>query len=194
MRVVLLGREAARRMPWRDGGGTTNEIARQPARGEPFDWRASIAEIDREGPFSLFAGYERCLVLLSGAGLELRVDDAPPVLLGRSGQMLAFGGESQVACRPVDGPVRAFNLLTARGRVAQRVLFRPLVGPMVLFQESGVQWLVHVLGGQVAEQHAAAGAARAEAGATLWLTPDGATRQTVLAGAGELLLARIEAS
>ncbi|MBS0193963.1 MAG: HutD family protein [Proteobacteria bacterium] len=69
-----------RRVRWRNGGGWTREIAsgRMPvesvATSMPtgdWDWRLSIAEIERDGPFSEFAGCDRVLVLLSGNGMRL---------------------------------------------------------------------------------------------------------------------------
>src|SRR5215475_5956544 len=61
------------RMPWKNGGGQTTEIAVHPAGATlaDFDWRVSIADITADGPFSGFAGVDRTLVLLSGAGVRL---------------------------------------------------------------------------------------------------------------------------
>jgi environmental stress-induced protein Ves len=60
------------RMPWKNGGGQTTEIAVSAGASlADFDWRVSIAEINADGPFSAFAGVDRTLVLLSGAGVRL---------------------------------------------------------------------------------------------------------------------------
>lgn len=193
MRVRRLTRADYRRMPWRNGGGWTTEIARAPVDGDDFDWRVSIAEIGADGPFSAFPGCARSLVLLEGAGVELRIDGSP-LLLDRRGQVVDFDGEAPVRCRLLDGPTRDFNVITRRDRIAHKVLFRPLVGPMVLFAEPGVDWLVHVVAGHAREQHAGADGARADTGETLWLSPDGERRQVVLAGGGELLLVRLAAA
>jgi hypothetical protein len=190
MRIRRLTRADYRRMPWRNGGGWTTEIARAPAEGDDFDWRVSIAEIATDGPFSPFPGCARSLVLLDGAGVELRIDGAP-VLLDRRGQVVDFDGGAATHCRLLDGPTRDFNVIARRDRIAHKVLFRPLVGPMVLFAEPGVDWLVHVVAGHAHEQHAGADGARAGAGDTLWLSPSGDRRQVVLAGGGELLLVRL---
>jgi environmental stress-induced protein Ves len=191
MRLVRLTRADYRRMPWRNGGGWSTEIARHPAGEDAFDWRVSIAEIGADGPFSAFDGCERSLVLLEGAGMEVRIDGAPS-LVDRRGQVLAFDGAAAVQCRLLDGPTRDFNVITRRARVRHRVLFRPLVGPMVLFPEPRAWWLVHVVAGHAREQHGGAAGLSAEAGDTLLLTPGGATPQVVLAGGGELLLVRFE--
>lgn len=190
MTLRRLTRADYRRMPWRNGGGWTTEIARSPAVGDDFDWRLSLAEITADGPFSRFDGCARSLVLLQGAGMELRIDGAPQ-LVDRRGQVVAFDGASEVHCRLLDGPTRDFNVITRRDRVDPRVLFRPLVGPMVLFPERGVQWLVHVVSGEARQQHAGGDGLVAGSGDTLWLEDDGSGRQCVLAGGGELVLVRL---
>ena len=52
--------------PWKNGGGTTTEVAAFPpgAPLENFGWRVSIAQVARSGPFSLFPGIDRTLALL----------------------------------------------------------------------------------------------------------------------------------
>jgi environmental stress-induced protein Ves len=190
MTVRRLTRADYRRMPWRNGGGWTTEIAREPAgEDDAFDWRVSIAEITRDADFSRFEGVDRSLVLLEGAGMELRVGGAP-TLLDRRGQSIDFAGETEVDCRLLDGPTRDFNVFTRRGRIAHRVLFRPLLGPMVLLAEPGVAWLVHVVAGTAHEQHRADGV-EAHAGETLLVEPDAGQRPCMLAGGGELLLVRL---
>ncbi|HEU4539125.1 MAG TPA: HutD family protein, partial [Polyangiaceae bacterium] len=60
--------------PWKNGGGTTREIAAMPpdAGTSGFAWRVSVAEIARPGPFSAFPGVDRQIVLLAGEGVRLR--------------------------------------------------------------------------------------------------------------------------
>lgn len=193
MTLARLTRADYRRMPWRNGGGWTTEIARDPPGEGEFDWRVSIAGIDADGPFSAFEGCERSLVLLDGAGMELRIDGAP-TLVDRRGQVLSFDGGSAVQCRLLDGPTRDFNVITRRGRASHRVLFRPLVGPMVLFPEPRVSWLVHVVSGQASQQQGGGTGLRAEAGESLLLAADGGLPRLVIAGGGEVLLVRIEHS
>ena len=55
---------------WRNGGGRTRELLAWPHASE---WlvRVSVAEIEADGPFSAFAGIDRCFAVLSGAGLVL---------------------------------------------------------------------------------------------------------------------------
>ena len=62
-----------RRMPWKNGLGHTMQIATHPADADlaSFVWRVSVAEVTQDGPFSPFAGVDRTLVLLTGAGMKL---------------------------------------------------------------------------------------------------------------------------
>ncbi|NMW25795.1 HutD family protein, partial [Rhodanobacter denitrificans] len=63
--------------PWKNGLGRTREIAVQPsaAGGDGFLWRVSVAEVDSAAPFSAFAGIDRQIVLLDGAGFTMTLDD-----------------------------------------------------------------------------------------------------------------------
>jgi uncharacterized protein len=104
--------------PWKNGAGWTREIASAPSATEPggFDWRFSVAEVEREAPFSRFAGIDRCIVLLRGAGLWLHGDDggidhrlAQPFL------PFHFRGEAALTGTPIAGPSSDFNAMTRRG-------------------------------------------------------------------------------
>jgi uncharacterized protein len=104
--------------PWKNGGGTTREIAASPpgAGFETFDWRLSVAEVERDGPFSAFAGIDRTIVLLSGAGMQLRDPDrGTACVLTQPGAAWSFAGELAIDARLLDGPTRDFNVMTRRG-------------------------------------------------------------------------------
>lgn len=58
-------------VPWKNGGGLTREVLKVPADADTFDWRLSLATVGAPGPFSAFAGYDRALALVRGAGIEL---------------------------------------------------------------------------------------------------------------------------
>jgi environmental stress-induced protein Ves len=182
-----------RRTRWKNDGGWTTELARSDVYGDDFRWRVSIAEIERDGPFSRFAGVERDLLLLDGRGIELDVDDMPPLRLDQRFDGARFAGESSVQCRLLGGPTRDFNVMARRDVVCAKVLARPLIGPMLVFPEPGTEWFVHVLGG-----HAGARGA----GETLALDTGDSLHvdfrhdecaRIVLDGAGELVLAKFSA-
>lgn len=95
--------------PWKNGRGITRVLARNAV------WRLSIAEIDRDGDFSLFPGMTRHIALVQGNGLVLRAPDGSKVHLGRPGEVFTFSGESQVSATLADGPVQVVNLMHVSG-------------------------------------------------------------------------------
>ena len=101
--------------PWKNGGGVTHEIARSDTDGE-VEWRISLATIDRDGPFSDFAGYDRTIVPLDGSGFELSFDDGSSVVLEQRFVPFRFGGERKVFCRLLDGRSRDLNAMALRAR------------------------------------------------------------------------------
>ncbi|MGH8378655.1 MAG: HutD/Ves family protein [Gammaproteobacteria bacterium] len=109
-----------RRMPWKNGRGWTTEIAVFPAdaglTGKPFDWRVSLAEVETDGEFSAFPGYDRTIMLTEGAGMELSFDSAPVKRIERRHQLFSFKGEWKTRCRLLNGPVRDFNVMSARAK------------------------------------------------------------------------------
>ena len=64
-------------MPWRNGLGTTTEIAAEPSADGRFHWRLSIADVAQSGPFSSFEGYDRTIAVVAGAGMRLAVAGQP---------------------------------------------------------------------------------------------------------------------
>ena len=100
--------------PWKNGGGVTHEALRVPATGDTFRWRVSIAQIDRSGPFSDFAGYNRKMVLLRGAGVRLTFDGARQSELREVGDLAEFDGAAKAECELVDGPCTDLNLIVTK--------------------------------------------------------------------------------
>lgn len=100
-------------MPWRNGGGSTREVARAPAEGADFAWRVSVARIEADGPFSLFPGIDRTLWLLAGAGMDLVIDGTTVSLRSRFASC-AFPGEAVVHARLVGGPTEDLNVMVQR--------------------------------------------------------------------------------
>lgn len=146
--IRLIAASDCQRTRWKNDGGWTTELARDDD-GETgdFRWRISIAEIERDGPFSQFPGVERDLLLLEGTGIELDIDAAEPLRLTQRFAHARFAGESTVGCRLLAGATRDFNVMARRDVVRADVIARPLVGPMVIFPERGAEWVVHVFAG-----------------------------------------------
>ncbi|NUO76454.1 MAG: HutD family protein [Lysobacter sp.] len=184
-----------RRERWRNQLGWTREILRLDAQARPvddddWDWRLSIAEIERDAAFSAFPGVDRELVLLSGNGLRLRFDDGELHELLPPHDKLRFAGERVVQGELIDGITHDFNLMWRRDRVQAQLWHRPLVGPMVIFAEPGQTWAVHLIAGQ-ARFADDTGLPPLAAGDTAVLAAGEARLRAVLEGGGEVLLVRV---
>ncbi|MGH8373437.1 MAG: HutD/Ves family protein [Gammaproteobacteria bacterium] len=122
--IQLLEVQDQRVMSWKNGGGVTRELAVYPADaglgGNPFLWRISIADVAADGPFSAFPGYDRSIMLIAGKGMELTMQDEPSVQVSSHYRPLRFSGDVQTRCRLLDGPVRDFNVMSARGKFGHR--------------------------------------------------------------------------
>ena len=98
-------------MPWRNGAGTTLEIAREPAQGERFTWRLSLAALQASGPFSSYTGHQRCVALVDGRGFRLHVAGAGTKTLAARGDHALFAGAAEVSCELLDGPCTDLSLI-----------------------------------------------------------------------------------
>ncbi len=107
------------RMPWKNGGGSTREVVCQPpgAGMDRFDWRVSIASIAQSGPFSVFPGVDRSIMLLDGDGVRLCCDGHFDHALDTPAQPFAFAGDVAVDCTLLGGESTDFNVMTRRGVV-----------------------------------------------------------------------------
>lgn len=116
--------------PWKNGGGSTTEIAIAPvgATLDKFDWRISLATISASGPFSVFPGVDRTLALVDGAGVVLDIADEGRFVLGEDDPIVEFAGESQVMATLTLGPTTDFNVMTDRARCHHRLGRRVLSG------------------------------------------------------------------
>ena len=95
--------------PWKNGGGLTRELALHAPQGR-FIWRLSLADIQRDGPFSPFPGLARIHTIVTGKGLRLGNDEGVD-LLARPQVPLVFDGGLALTARLRQGPCRALNLI-----------------------------------------------------------------------------------
>lgn len=100
-------------MPWRNGGGVTREYLTQPG-SDGFEWRMSVADVANDGPFSAFPGFDRILVLLSGAGMTLHDASGADVTLHQPLDHHRFAGEAAIDATLVEGPTTDLNLFWRR--------------------------------------------------------------------------------
>ena len=188
MSVRLLRPRDYRRMRWKNGGGWTSELARGGEEGA-FDWRISIAEIESDGAFSTFAGCDRQIALLDGAGMEIEFAEAAAIRLDHRLRFLAFAGEWHAHGRLLGGPVRDFNVIARRDACKAEIFCRPLVGPMVFLPDAAATWFVYLAGGR-AELKDVPGM-ELDAGDSLLLESGDGARNRVLSGGGEVVLVKL---
>lgn len=150
--IRLIRPSEHRVMPWKNGCGTTTEIAIDPPDadvGGRFRWRLSIADVQSSGPFSAFPGYERTIMVIAGHGMDLAVADRPARRLERLFDPFAFSGDSAAECRLLDGPIRDFNLMVERSSLRSHLEVRYLeTTPCLLGPASGSR-IIHCFDGGV---------------------------------------------
>ena len=168
------------RQPWRNGGGTTTELARNGDTNR-WLWRLSVADVDRSGPFSDFTGYRRIIMLLEGSGMALSFDGAPPVVLDRRYRPFAFDGGMRTECTLLDGPIRDMNLIVD-GRIEASLDVRLLEREASWQIEPGECVLLHAIDGRF---DVAIGAHRVALAPGDTLRVDGGAASTISAVAHE---------
>ena len=191
MNSTLIPANEYRRERWKNGLGWTREVLRWPPGADDWDWRVSIAEVDKGGPFSSFHGVDRELVLLSGAGMRLVFEDGERVELRPPHERHRFAGERALEAELFDGPTHDFNLMWRRDRVTATLLHRPLVGPMLFFAEPDVRWLAYLISGRATVKDRLLPLALEQGDCVLIEPAAGGQHRLVIEGGGELLLVRI---
>ncbi|TPI20180.1 HutD family protein [Mesorhizobium sp. B4-1-1] len=136
-------------MPWKNGGGTTTEIAVSPdgAGLDDFDWRVSMARVETSGPFSNFAGIDRTLSVLEGEGIVLDIAGQPSAQLTAASAPLAFPGDVPTGAALIGGPITDLNVMTRRGRMAHKVECRPLASEIRITPRADTTLVLAVGGG-----------------------------------------------
>jgi uncharacterized protein len=173
---------------WRNGEGSTVEIAREPAAGD-FIWRLSMAAVQQAGAFSVFPHVDRTLLLLDGAGLELDFGPHGRVRVDRPHVPIRFASDWPTDCTLLAGPVRDLNLMVDRrfARADVRVLTaddsQPAAAITLLYALLG-DWRASVAGG--ASERLSAG--------ELLVVREQAGRTLALAGAGRVVRADLAPS
>jgi environmental stress-induced protein Ves len=185
--VVHLTRADARVLPWKNGRGTTEELALWPRAASferaDFDWRISRARIDADGPFSAFPGFERILLVTAGEGLLLSHGERAARARVRRLEPYAFSGDWPTAAELAAGPVADFNVLTRRGTCRADVSVLPLGRRRVREELDARHAFAHVLAG-AARARVTAEEEPFELGAwdSLWIREPGAGAELELLG------------
>jgi environmental stress-induced protein Ves len=142
-------------VPWKNGGGLTREILKEPADAAAFDWRLSLATIEQPGPFSSFEGYDRTLVLVRGAGVELDFGPHGRAVLRVPGQLTAFDGGWATSCTLIDGPSSDLNLIVSKARAETRAGLVRLATPEIVHTAGWEETLVCCVAGAAQIENAA---------------------------------------
>lgn len=116
--------------PWKNGGGSTTEIAVAPHGSgfDSFDWRISLARIVQDGPFSAFPGIDRTLALVEGDGVLLDFDGERRVLLCAEEPVISFDGGHRIDATLSGTATIDFNVMTRQGECTHQFGIRALDG------------------------------------------------------------------
>jgi uncharacterized protein len=179
-----------RPMPWKNGAGTTSEIAIYPSSAivsdESFLWRVSIAEVTGDAPFSRFPGCDRLIMLLDGDGMTLDSGALGALALDMPLQPMALPGELAVTAKLKGGPCRDFNVMTQRLKARARLSVHTLgAGPLTVSGDSDAMLAYCVAGGIAAD------GVRATPGDTL-LREGRSERVEITAPEGAAIVALVE--
>jgi len=176
-------------MRWKNGAGTSLEIASGGATGQPFDWRLSIAHIEASGGFSNYDGYDRVTALVEGAGFTLRCAGAIELQFTRIGQCHSYPGAVPYSCELHAGPCRDLNLIARHGMGASMVVVQVDAAGMAV-QGAPATCCVLPLAGRVVVSAAEASASLDAWDAVLLAAGEGA-RLSVDGAAGNTLVALV---
>ena len=132
--------------PWKNGGGTTREVAVSPdgAGLDDFAWRVSLAELREPGAFSSYPGVSRSLLLLEGEPVRLDIDGEPTVLV-RGGEVVHFDGAARVFATPAGVALDA-GVMSRDARCRQYTRLVTLRGDGVLLRTAAEGLLLLVEG------------------------------------------------
>ena len=108
-------------MPWKNGKGTTSEIAIFPKGADfssgNFIWRLSLAHVRTSGPFSQFPGFDRKLVIAEGKEIILNGHILAPL------QVFSFAGEEVIESTLSDGAITDLGIISKRGAIRTEINF-----------------------------------------------------------------------
>jgi hypothetical protein len=139
-----------KRMPWKNGGGETVEIAAYPPSStlEAFHWRVSMSAMVKDGRFSRYPGVDRSIALLDGDTIALALDGAQKCTVSPGSAPLTFAGESAAFGCLLGRPATDFNVMTRREHYQHRLHWREWQGELALEHEAEAG-LLFVVSGQI---------------------------------------------
>ena len=156
---------------WRNGMGESRDIAAGRGPDGRPSWQVSLAELERDTPFSDYPGWDRIFTPVAG--------DPPPSLSFNGGPFQPcpllvphrFAGDWQTLAR-IPAPGRAFNVLLDRARHSARVAVLHLAASDPVSVPDATEFVLHCLDAAVAfgGQAVGPGDSLAGRGPALWGT------------------------
>lgn len=178
-------------MPWKNGGGTTTEIALDPpgAALDDFAWRLSLATLGGSGPFSSFPRHDRIIVQLDGAPMTLTHAEHE----GRELELLVpyrFDGAWTTAASLTAAPARDFNIMTRKDLLRSTASVHRLApGASVQLSERAETVVAYVLEGRITTQlEGQADKVRAERGDSVFAVAEGGAELSLRTEQGAVVL------
>lgn len=111
---------------WKNGRGITRLLANgyvnqtDDSQDTEPDWRVSVAEVVEDGAFSIFDGYRRCAMVLSGKGATLLSQGEPSIVLPPFTPVW-FDGETPLVAELLSGPISVLNVMHRRNICSAKV-------------------------------------------------------------------------
>ncbi len=98
-------------MPWKNGQGSTLQLACSHTDLNDFDWRISVADVKHDGLFSFFENKLRMISILHGNGLQLKNLDSQQETFLSKNIIYKFSGNEPIQSTLLNGAIRDFNLI-----------------------------------------------------------------------------------
>lgn len=106
--------------PWLNGGGVTRELVAWPSPAD-WQWRLSVAQIDKDGAFSVYIDVDRWFAVLQGEGVVLDIDGLAQKLSVNDAPVF-FDGAANVGCELVNGQTQDLNLMVRKNATPSRMM------------------------------------------------------------------------
>lgn len=109
MTLAIVSHDSVAPQPWKNGGGLTRDLLAWPSAAD-WQFRISVAEVARGGPFSAYPGVQRWFAVVQGAGVLLQFGERS-VKLNTDSEPFAFDGAQAPGCELVAGATLDLNLM-----------------------------------------------------------------------------------
>ncbi len=130
---------------WKNGLGQTNELFIDPPGVDfvldVFDVRISSAVVSVGSDFSMFAVYNRVLIVVEGGGLKLKHGDEDWFSLSPF-VVHDFDGAVQTKCELINGPITDLNVIW-RKETNQKVCAKVIIGETVVVEKGNFVFVVN---------------------------------------------------